>query len=637
MHTHVQPGTAWHLEDEPAHATSREALLLVVAAWLAFIGLYLLGHARLGPDLLPLAVVPVLATAWWYGSAAGMFGALATWPLGALLVAVLGDPPGPGGLLLDFLPSTLALVFVGHVVGRIREQRERDRAEAREFSRRAAIAETIARTAGDAAWAVDRRYRFILANEAFQRELLPLHGGAWAPGVVSVDLLPPEERGRWRELYDRALAGSPVDEEVEIRLGAVTRPYRVRALPVRAAPEDGSPDETAPILAVAVLARDASAARSSESQLRAMDRASTAGSFVRAFIHDVNNPLAILQGNLEVLAELAPEGEPDLRDALTDALEGVRRVITEVDNLRAATEPPGRQPHPVDINRALDRALRLNLSQIRHRARLVTRYGDIPPVLGHESQLIQAFAALLANAGEAITEGQPEDNEITVITDEVGGRIRVVVRDTGEGIHEAIRSRILEPFFTTRPVGTGAGLGLSIARRAIEGAGGSLRIDSEVGRGTTVTVELPPYRATPVEEAERPAPALLPRARILVIDDEPAMHTTVQRMVPQHQVEGVHNALEAIERIHRNPWYDLILCDVMMPDMPGEQVYESIATSHPGLERRFVFMTGGAFTRRAQAFLERVPNPQLRKPFQAHDIEVQLALVRHGDRRGEGA
>jgi CheY-like chemotaxis protein len=116
------------------------------------------------------------------------------------------------------------------------------------------------------------------------------------------------------------------------------------------------------------------------------------------------------------------------------------------------------------------------------------------------------------------------------------------------------------------------------------------------------------------------------RARILIIDDEPLLGQTLRfAFQDKHDVEVAASGREALERLAKDATYDLVLCDLMMPDVSGEHVYRSVSEHSPGLLPRFVFMTGGAFTERAQEFLAQFPGRQLEKPFNIDEVEQLLS------------
>ena len=146
---------------------------------------------------------------------------------------------------------------------------------------------------------------------------------------------------------------------------------------------------------------------------------------------------------------------------------------------------------PVDPLRSLEAAIRLSAHHIDGRARLTTEFESCPYVLANESRLAQLFLNLLVNAGQAIPEGHPERNEIRVTARSVGERVVIEIADTGTGIAPEFLPRIFDSFFTTKPAGTGIGLGLSISRDIVQALGGSISVQTHVGAGSTFRVELP--------------------------------------------------------------------------------------------------------------------------------------------------
>jgi CheY-like chemotaxis protein len=202
------------------------------------------------------------------------------------------------------------------------------------------------------------------------------------------------------------------------------------------------------------------------------------------------------------------------------------------------------------------------------------------------------------------------------------------VSDTGKGIPPEVLPRIFEPFFTTKPVGVGTGLGLSICHSYIQNMGGEIRVRSEVGRGTTFEVVLPAAPSEPsgshhlVPAAGLSAPT---RGRLLVIDDEPLLIAALTRtLAPEHEVVAFTSARQALERVRAGERYALILCDLMMPEMTGMELHETLRTEVPEMAERMVFLTGGAFTEAARVFLENTHLPCLEKPFEPETLRIRI-------------
>jgi CheY-like chemotaxis protein len=267
-------------------------------------------------------------------------------------------------------------------------------------------------------------------------------------------------------------------------------------------------------------------------------------------------------------------------------------------------------------------------NEIRHRARLVKDYGQTPTIDANESRLGQVFLNLLVNAAQAIPEGNAERNEIRIVTRAKDGWVVIDISDTGAGIPPERLARIFEPFFTTKPVGEGTGLGLSICHGIVGSLGGEITVSSRIGEGTTFQVTLPVGRLEEREQADvqtRPIRASR-RARILVVDDEAMMVKALTRTLrSHHDVTGVTAAREAARLIEAGERYDLILCDLMMPQITGMDLHTQLLRAAPEMAAKMIFLTGGAFTVRARTFLDNVPNQRLEKPFDPMGL---LALIR---------
>jgi CheY-like chemotaxis protein len=220
------------------------------------------------------------------------------------------------------------------------------------------------------------------------------------------------------------------------------------------------------------------------------------------------------------------------------------------------------------------------------------------------------------NAIDALGSDDGEKNRIVVRAfTALDGWAVVEVEDDGVGIPADVLPHIFEPFFTTKAAGVGSGLGLAICRRIVEDAGGRIEARSTPGNGATFRVTLPPDAAP---EAAGPVASgrMERRMRVLVVDDEPALARVIGMMIEEeHDVAIATSGAEVLARRAKGERFDAILCDIMMPEMSGIDVYEALEAAEPGAGRRVVFMTGGVFTERAQHFLARHANRCVDKPF----------------------
>jgi CheY-like chemotaxis protein len=235
---------------------------------------------------------------------------------------------------------------------------------------------------------------------------------------------------------------------------------------------------------------------------------------------------------------------------------------------------------------------------------------------------------LVMNATQAIVEGHAEHNEIRVSTStDPSGRAIIEIADTGPGMSPAVLEQVFTPFFTTKAVGVGTGLGLSICRGIIVGFGGSISVTSELGKGTTFRISLLPASLRVSEESPPvPPPATaLRRGRVLIVDDEPTVAKAMLRVLSSdHEVVALGSAEEALERTLAGERFDVIICDLMMPQMTGMDLHAEFARVAPEQADRMIFLTGGAFTSRARAFLAEVSNIRLDKPFDVFQLQTLI-------------
>ncbi len=369
-------------------------------------------------------------------------------------------------------------------------------------------------------------------------------------------------------------------------------------------------------------ARDITERERLRAQAIQADRMATLGFLAAGVAHEINNPLAYLSVLLQSLErEVGPAAEP----RLTDARQAVERIAAIVRDLRTFSRPDRAEIASADVSRVLASALKMADHEIKHRAELVTAIEVVPPVAASEARLGQVFLNLLVNAIQALPEESDVRPVIRVSARAVGDRVVVEVTDSGVGMTPTVRARIFDPFFTTKPAGAGTGLGLSICRDIINAYGGDITVESEVGRGSTFRVSFPTAVSTSPAVAEPPVAVRAPRARILVVDDEALLAMALQRELErEHDVAVATSGRQALEQLQAAS-FDCVLCDVMMADLSGVDLYGEVKRLRPGQEARFVFMTGGACTPRATAFLESVANPRLDKPFA---IEAVDDLVR---------
>ena len=384
-----------------------------------------------------------------------------------------------------------------------------------------------------------------------------------------------------------------------------------------------------------------------ESQLLVADRLAAVGTLAAGAAHEINNPLGFIMGNIEyVLDELrhidsvtSHNDRDELERALASSLDGARRIATIVRDLKSFGQSETLAgENSADVEEALDLAIRMADNEIRHRARLIKDYGKIPHARANKQHLAQIFLNLLFNAAHALPIGNAEHHEIRVRTSaDDFGHVLVEIRDSGTGIAPAIQDRIFDPFFTTKPPNEGTGLGLFVTHNLVESIGGTIQlVASSPQLGTIFHVTLPASRS-PARKLEpapaRPGSAGSQRRRVLIIDDEPLIGRALCRMLAPHEVVGLSDGREAAALCQRE-YFDIILCDIMMPEFSGADVYRHLAASQPGVEARIVFMSGGVFESHIARFLDRLDNPVLGKPIHR---ETLLELIEGAAAAAPGA
>jgi nitrogen-specific signal transduction histidine kinase/CheY-like chemotaxis protein len=359
------------------------------------------------------------------------------------------------------------------------------------------------------------------------------------------------------------------------------------------------------------------------------EKLASLGLLLANIAHELNNPLSVATMEIDNLAETLPA------DVVTEDLETLRqaveRCIRVVQSFLALARQQSTTRSPVALNALIDEVLIL----LRHALKaddiaVELHLADgLPPLQADIIQLHHVIANLIANAQQALRQSPPPRRlTLTTAVDTAGTQVTLEVTDTGPGIPEDLQRRVFEPFFTTRAQEGGSGLGLSLCRSVIEGHGGTIRLRSQVGHGTTVHITLPIVPSSDVSSAEPPADAGAPashRARILIIEDEPAGQNALRSLLQRsgHGITTASNGHEGLAALQECS-YEVILCDMRMPGMDGPGFYRELERRSPHLLSRLIFLTGDVLSPEAQAFFEQVNRPRLVKPFHAQDVRRMI-------------
>ncbi len=337
------------------------------------------------------------------------------------------------------------------------------------------------------------------------RELLQLDGETGLTATTLDQFIVADDLPRYREYLKTLIPNAP-PPALQLRLRTAKAELRdVRLWARRSQSADGRTSREL------VVIQDVTQQSLVQAKLRLAERLTSLGTMAAGVAHEINNPLAFVLANLNVVkGELqrmpAVPGVDmvDLRDAVNEAIEGGERVRQIVLSLKPFARVDEHQRGLCDLNRIVEASLNMARNELRHRARLVKELAPIGPVFANEARLGQVFLNLMLNAAQAMPDGRAGENTVTVTTRQEGNQVVASVSDTGSGIAPEVLPRIFDPFFSTKRIGEGTGLGLFISQGIVKDAGGVISVKSKLGVGTTSRC------ACPWRTARTPAPRLHP-------------------------------------------------------------------------------------------------------------------------------
>jgi two-component system, NtrC family, sensor kinase len=406
-------------------------------------------------------------------------------------------------------------------------------------------------------------------------------------------------------------------------------------------------DESGSIVGVTAIALDVTERRhaeqvqkATEARMGLLERLAATGRLAAAVAHEINNPLTYVISNLKEVRSSLPSGPgaDELLRCVEEATDGAVRVAAIVRDLRIFARAPAEGPTRCDPVKVAESAATLAWNQIRHRARFERDFKIAPEVPISDGRLAQVLVNLLMNACQAIPEGRLNEHFIRLAIRHQPPWIVIEVTDNGAGIAPETRAHLFEPFYTTREPGEGMGLGLALSYTIVTNAGGTIEVESEPGKGATFRIRLPAASPRSEEATDRldfassVAPPSSRRLRLLVIDDEPLVGRAVARQLREHEVVVEIRAQAALQRLREGEKFDAILCDLMMPEMSGIQLYEQLHRERPEVTDKMLFMSGGAFGEEAEAFVNRMGVRVYEKPWDLPLVSERLREVAEGSK-----
>lgn len=393
-------------------------------------------------------------------------------------------------------------------------------------------------------------------------------------------------------------------------------------------------------------------------QLLQADRLAAVGRLAAGVAHEISNPATYVQASAGLLeGELAraqsaldeatraldsPVENPSILAAPLDRARsavaeiqrlleqnaaGVDRICSVVQDLRAFSRLEPGKVGIVYPNDVINDVCNLVSNVVRHKARLVKHLVAVPPVALPRGRLDQILTNLLVNAAQAIPDAPPQDNCVTISTEVRDEQVIIAVEDTGPGMTREQQKRLFEPFFTTKPHGVGVGIGLSICLEIARAHAGDIVCKSDLGRGTRFEVRFP---AAPHTEPRLPTPPPPPapasrRPRVLLVDDEPSIREVYSVLLAdEFDVVTAAHGRGALALVDKAPSFDVIVSDIMMPDMDAAELIEAISKSRPALAERFILYTGGAVSERARRLVDGGQVPVLYKPLLTDELKAAI-------------
>ncbi len=379
---------------------------------------------------------------------------------------------------------------------------------------------------------------------------------------------------------------------------------------------------------------------SAQEALRQSRKMEALGQLTGGIAHDFNNLLTGIIGAMDILKRrFAAKRFEDVDRFMDAAVASANRAAALTHRLLAFARRQPLDPQPLDVNRLVEGMEDMLRRSLGEQVDLVIALGsDIWPALTDANQLENALLNLAINGRDAMPQGgrltietanvafdTPQGDGAEAI--EPGDYSTVCVTDTGEGMSPAILAKVFDPFFTTKPIGQGTGLGLSMIYGFAKQSSGHVRIESEVGHGTTVKLYLPRHRGDLIVPSGAHAPIVMPRGSgetVLLVEDDPSVRLLISEVLRELGYASLEAAdgQAALPFLASNARLDLMITDVGLPGLNGRQLAEIARQHRP--ELKILFVTGYAehATRRSE-FL--APGMEMvTKPFALESLALKI-------------
>jgi two-component system, cell cycle sensor histidine kinase and response regulator CckA len=557
----------------------------------------------------------------------------------------LGQGVSGSASLLHALPLLDLLLMSALGIGTAIALVEDEQAAIRQTAERQVDAERRARTSGaslvsalaavtDLVAVIGPDARLVAWNPAFEG-FVRAHGGAPpTAGVTALDTLPVGADEDWSTRIASLLDGNDQVFDTTFEFpDAAPEYFDVSARPMRDAKE---------VVGGVIVARDVTERRKLEQQLQQAQRLDTVGRLAGGIAHDFNNLLTAILGSASVARDILPPDHEVQADLADVQLAGERATQLTRQLLAFARRQPVSQ-QPIELNDRVATMERMLSRLVGPNVALRVTLGEaLWHVRADGPQLEQVLVNVVVNSRDAMPNGGRltirtsnrtlEDGAIVLPRPMPGGEyVEIVISDTGAGMDEETLAHVFEPFYTTKPVGQGTGLGLAMCYGIIRQHHGVIWIESAVGRGTTVFILLPRYEGplpARVERARHDTPTAISRGTetVLLVEDEPQVRAVAARALRSagYRVLEATNGRDGVQVARRErDGIDLIVSDVVMPEMGGREMVELARQFLPAAAVLFVSgYTAGSFPQPSD---DPAASVYLQKPFTPPEL---LAMVR---------
>jgi signal transduction histidine kinase/CheY-like chemotaxis protein len=374
------------------------------------------------------------------------------------------------------------------------------------------------------------------------------------------------------------------------------------------------------------------------------EKLSALGVLAAGVSHEINNPCAALLSNLIVLRDQlqAALQRPrfqridafeafvgDWVESVGDCINATGRIQSIVKTLNVfSRKSDTAPPTSVDINDEVRTVMRLIGKEVRFQARFdVSLAPGMPRILAPPNSVTQIVTNLVVNSLQALETARSESPQVWISTDFDDEHVMLEIGDNGPGILPDVLARIFDPFFTTKPIGKGTGLGLSISRQLVQKMGGEIFAESEIGAGARFSVVLERTRNAAVEvRPEVQLPPASDRLRVLLLDDDELILRSMQRSLATHfECLGLARARIALDALRADHEFDVVVSDVVMPEMNGLEFFSELSHEHPDLAARTLFISGGITSDTLRAGVTDTGRPCLAKPI---DVQELIRTIR---------